>query len=106
MTRPGRTPRLMKLTTRMIAIACHSDVMNSEMAPSDRHRLIGDQLRLDADRQIGGDLAMAFLMFLPKREDVAAVAHGDRKADRRLAVDAEHRLRRIGEARAGPGRCR
>ena len=34
MTRPGRTPRLMKLRTRMIAIACHSDVMNSEMALS------------------------------------------------------------------------
>ena len=32
MTRPGRTPRLMKLTTRMIATACHSDVMNSAMA--------------------------------------------------------------------------
>ena len=34
MIRPGRTPRLMKLTTRMIAIACNSDVMNSEMALS------------------------------------------------------------------------
>ena len=33
-TRPGRMPRLMKLTARMIAIACHSDVMNSEMAVS------------------------------------------------------------------------
>ena len=34
MTRPGRTPRLMKLTARMIATACHSDVMNSAMALS------------------------------------------------------------------------
>ena len=34
MTRPGRTPRLMKHVARMIAIACHSEVMNSEMAPS------------------------------------------------------------------------
>ena len=34
MTRPGRTPRLMKLTTRMMATACHSDVMNSAMALS------------------------------------------------------------------------
>ena len=33
-TRPGRTPRLMKLTTRMIAIACQSDIMNSEIALS------------------------------------------------------------------------
>ena len=31
-----------------------------------------------------------------ERENVAAVAHGDREPDRRLAVDAEHRLRRIG----------
>lgn len=30
--RPGRTPRLIKLTAKMIATACHSDVMNSEMA--------------------------------------------------------------------------
>ncbi len=30
--RPGRTPRLMKLIARMIAIACHSEVMNSPMA--------------------------------------------------------------------------
>ena len=30
--KPGRTPRLMKLTNRMIATACHSDVMNSAMA--------------------------------------------------------------------------
>ena len=34
MTRPGRMPRLMKLTTMMIATACNSDVMNSEMALS------------------------------------------------------------------------
>ena len=31
-----------------------------------------------------------------ERQNVAAVAHGDGEADRRLAVDAEHRLRRIG----------
>ena len=31
-TAPARTPRLMKLTAMMIAIACHSDVMNSPMA--------------------------------------------------------------------------
>ena len=52
MTKPGRTPRLMKLTTRMMAIACHSDVMNSAMARLHRHCLIGHQLRLDAERQI------------------------------------------------------
>ena len=42
--------------------------------------------------------AIASLMLLAQREDVAAVAHGDGKADGRLAVDAEHRLRRIGKA--------
>ena len=34
MISPGRTPRLMKLTASMMATACHSDVMNSEMALS------------------------------------------------------------------------
>ena len=33
-TRPGLTPRLMKLTTRMIAIDCQSEVMKSWMASS------------------------------------------------------------------------
>ena len=98
MTRPGRTPRLMKLTTRMIATACHSDVMNSAMAlptvtawsatsvgvmPSGRSAVISCHRPLDV---------------LAEREDVAAVAHGDGKADGRLAIDAKHRLRRIGKA--------
>ncbi len=33
-TAPGRTPRLRKLQTRMITIACHSDVMKSPIATS------------------------------------------------------------------------
>ena len=33
-TKPGRIPRLMKLAAKMIATACHSDVMNSEIAMS------------------------------------------------------------------------
>ena len=32
MIRPGRTPRLMKLTTMMMAIACISEIMNSRIA--------------------------------------------------------------------------
>ena len=44
-TRPGRTPRLTKLTAMMMAIACQSDFMNSPMALFDRHRLIGDEDR-------------------------------------------------------------
>ena len=31
-TRPARTPRLMKLTTRMMATDCHSEVMKSAIA--------------------------------------------------------------------------
>ena len=34
MINPGRMPRLMKLTTRIMPIACNSDVMNSEIAAS------------------------------------------------------------------------
>ena len=34
--------------------------------------------------------AIALLDVVAEREDVAAVAHGDGKADRRLAVDAKH----------------
>ena len=36
-------------------------------------------------------------------QDVAALPHGDGKADGRLAVDAEQRLRRVGEATADVG---
>ena len=55
MTSPGRMPRLMKLTARMMAIACHSDVMNSAMALLTVDRLIGHQRRRDAERQVGGE---------------------------------------------------
>ena len=41
---------------------------------------------------------MASLDVVPERQDVAALAHGDGEADAVLAVDAEHRLRRIGGA--------
>ena len=48
-------------------------------------------------RQIRADAPSRFDV-LAERQNVAAVAHRDRQADRRLAVDAEHRLRRIGKA--------
>ena len=102
-TRPGRTPRLMKLTARMIAIACQQRCHEFGDGVVDGDGLVGDQLRLDADRQVGRDLAPSLLDVLAERQDVAAVAHGDRKADRRLAVDAEQRLRRVGDNRGGPG---
>ena len=42
--------------------------------------------------------AISALDVAAQRQDVAGVAHRDREADGRLAVDAEHRLRRIDEA--------
>ena len=61
-------------------------------------RLVGDQDGRDADRQIGGDPVHRLLDVAAERQDVAALAHGDGETDRRLAVDAEQGLRRIGEA--------
>ena len=70
---------------------------------SDRYGLVGNQLRLDADRQVAGDLGHDLLDVLAQCEDVAAVAHGDGKPDRRLAVHAKHRLRWIREGAADLG---
>ena len=66
-------------------------------------RLIGDQVRCDADRQIAGDPVHRLLDVAAQRQDVAALAHRDAETDRRLAVHAEHRLRRVGEAAADFG---
>ncbi len=62
----------------------------------DDMRLIRDQYRLDADRQIGLDLAHRLLDVSAKGQDVAAFAHRDGNSDGRLSVDPEHRLRRVG----------
>ncbi len=53
---------------------------------------------MDAERKVGRGRVHRGLDVRAKGEDVAAVAHGDGEADRRLAVHPEHRLRRIGEA--------
>ena len=66
----------------------------------DGQRLVGDQHGLDADRQVLRDSRHGFGDVVSKGHDVAALAHGDGDADALLAVDAEHRLRRIG----GPAR--
>ncbi len=68
-----------------------------------RDSLVGDQHRLDADRQVGLDLGHLLAHVLAERQDVAGIAHGDRQADGRLAVDTEHRLRRVGEAASHRG---
>jgi hypothetical protein len=46
-------------------------------------------------RQVGGDLAHGPLHVPSEREEVAALAHRDRKPDGRLSVHPEHGLRRI-----------
>jgi hypothetical protein len=62
----------------------------------DNKRLIGNEHRLDADWQIGTDLAHRLLDVPAQGQDVATLTHGHCNADRRPAVDAKHRLRRIG----------
>ena len=62
----------------------------------DGHGLVGDQRRLDADRQVRRDLRHGLRDVASERQDVAALAHGDGEPDGVLSVDAEHRLRRIG----------
>lgn len=57
--------------------------------------LVGNEDRLDSNREIGGDLRHHLLDVSAERKNVAAVAHCDGKPDCGLAVDPEHRLRRI-----------
>jgi hypothetical protein len=58
-------------------------------------RLIGDQAHVDADRQLGRYLFGALANVLAERQRIAARGHGDGEPDGRLAVVAEHGLRRI-----------
>ena len=62
----------------------------------DGHGLVGDERRLDPDRQVRRDLGHGVLDIAPQRQHVAAFAHGDREPDALTSVDAEHRLRRVG----------
>ncbi len=61
----------------------------------DRHRLVGDERRLDSDRQVRRDLRHGLLDVAPEGQDVAALAHGDGEPDAVPSVDAEHRLRGV-----------
>ena len=97
-TVPARMPRLTKLTTAMMAIACHSEVVKIADRLVDDNGLVSHQRRLDAERQVCRDLGHHGADVLAERQDIAAIAHGDAEADRRLAVDAELRLRRAGIA--------
>ena len=93
----------MKLTARMIATACQSDVMNSAMALLTVTAWSATRFGVDAEREVGRDPGHRLLDIAAQGEDVAAVAHGDGKADGRLAVDAKHRLRRVGKAAPDAG---
>ena len=99
-TRPARRPRLRKLTAE-------HDHHRLEQRPGeaadrlfDDRRLVGDQMHADADRQVGDDLAHRALQVLAELQHVAVGLHADGEADRRLAVEAEHRLRRVDIAAA------
>jgi hypothetical protein len=59
-------------------------------------RLIGDEVRLDPDRQIGLDLFHAPPQRVAEAQNVGALGGSHRQADGRLAVEPKHRLRRIG----------
>jgi hypothetical protein len=50
--------------------------------------------------QIGDGLADRLFHIAAERQNIAAVAHGDGEPDGGLAVDAKHRLRRIGKGAA------
>jgi hypothetical protein len=62
---------------------------------SHRHRLIGDEMGSDPQRQIGGRFRDRRVDILAERQNVAPLGHRNRKADRGLAIDAEHRLGRV-----------
>ena len=88
----------MKLTTRMMAIACSSDVMNSAMALSTVTAWSATSFGSMPIGRSAVTRAIACLMFCAERKNVPAVAHGDGKPDGRLAIDPKLRLRRVGIA--------
>ena len=103
-TAPGRTPRLTKLAAMMIRIACHKRGRELVDREVDRDRLVGDQDRLDADRQLGaGSRPSRCSMLRPSARMSPPSRIAIAEADRGLAVDAEHRLRRVGVAAADLG---
>ena len=53
-------------------------------------------MRLDTNRQLGGDLFHLVRHGLAEDEVIAALSHRDGEANRRLAIKSEHRLGRIG----------
>ena len=97
-TEPGLKPRLMMLTAMMMAIACQSDSMNSPIAVWTTTGWSETSVASMPSGRLATLCVDRLFHVAAERQNVAAVAHGDGEADRRLAVDAEHRLRRIGIA--------
>jgi hypothetical protein len=62
----------------------------------DDFRLIRGEVRFGADGEIRPDLGHRPFDVLAERQHVSAGPHRDADPDRRLAIDAKHRLRRIG----------
>ena len=52
-------------------------------------------MHADADRQRPFDVPHLGLQGLAELQEVSALRHGDAEADRRLAVDSEHRIRGV-----------
>src|ERR1700683_197038 len=102
-TAPGRKPRLTMLTAMMMAIACQREVVNSLIAVLTTTGWSETRLASMPSGRWGGRSVVGLCRVAPKRKNAATVAHGDGEADRRPAVDAKHRLRRIGIA-ASDGR--
>ncbi len=79
-------------------MACHSEAMKSLIATSTVTAWSATSVGSMPCGRLAVMSAISALMLRAERQDVAGVAHRDGQADRRLAVDAEHRLRRIDEA--------
>ena len=97
-TSPARRPRLRKLTASTMTTASNSASREAADRLLDHGRLVGDEMHADADRQLAHDLAHCAAQRLAELEQVAVGLHADGEADRRLAVEAEQRLRRVGVA--------
>ena len=106
MTRPGLTPRLMKLTDQDDADRLPERRHEFRDRAFDGHRLVRDQDRLDAQRQFGLRIGHHLLDVFAQRQDVAAVAHGDSQPDRRHRRSPGTSAAADRHSRAGSLRCR
>ena len=97
-TRPVRRPSEKKLTSSTIdhGLGQHAHEFADRIL--DRMRLVGDLAQLHAERERFLQALEFAIQGLAQADDVAAVLHRHRQADRVLAHEAHLRRRRIGEA--------